>query len=213
MVDLPAPLGPTSATSCPGSASNEMSVRVNGCAPSASGSAGRSYRNETSRNVTRPWTSSWLSATRARLVPEGDRQIKVFEDAVEEGEGALDLDLDIEQLPEREEEPALQRREGDDIADGHRAAADDFPPGDQVDERGRDREKRADDHEEPAPDHLLRIWNPIRLLVLGPELGDLVRLPPKCLGQQHAADRERLFEDRRHVGQDRCVLDVTSRRA
>ena len=47
------------------------------------------------------------------LVFEGDRQIQILEDPIEEGEGALDLDLNIEQLAEREKEPALQRCEGD----------------------------------------------------------------------------------------------------
>ena len=48
-------------------------------------------------------------------------QLEVLEDAVEERERALDLDLDVEQLAEREEEPALQRGEGDDGADRWRA--------------------------------------------------------------------------------------------
>src|SRR6185436_13192810 len=85
---------------------------------------------------------------RARLVPERDRQIQVFEDPVEEREGAVDLDLDVHQLPEREEDAALLRGEGNDRADGHRAAIDDLPPRDQVDERGSNREEGADDHEE-----------------------------------------------------------------
>ena len=43
--------------------------------------------------------------------------LEVLEDAVEERQRALDLDLHVEQLAEREEEPALERREGDDVAD------------------------------------------------------------------------------------------------
>ena len=53
----------------------------------------------------------------AGAVGDLDRQVEVLEDAVEEGQRALDLDLDVEELAEREEEPALQRREGDDVAD------------------------------------------------------------------------------------------------
>ena len=71
---------------------------------------------ETSSKDSRPATSSRRSVTasgRRKL----DRQIEIFEDAIEEREGALDLDLNVEELTEREEEPALQRGEGDDIAD------------------------------------------------------------------------------------------------
>ena len=56
-----------------------------------------------------------------RAVGDLDREIEVFEDAVEERERALNLDLDAEQLPDREKEAALQRREGDDVADGQRS--------------------------------------------------------------------------------------------
>ena len=45
------------------------------------------------------------------------REVEVLEDAVEQRERALQLDLDVEQLAQREEEPALERREGDDVAD------------------------------------------------------------------------------------------------
>ena len=48
----------------------------------------------------------------------GDLRVhrEVLEDPVEQGERALDLDLHVEQLAEREEEPALEGRERDDDA-------------------------------------------------------------------------------------------------
>ena len=63
--------------------------------------------------------------------------LEVFEDAVEQGERTLDLDLDAEQLAEREEQPALQRRERDDVADRRcgRVVLDGQPAGQPVHER------------------------------------------------------------------------------
>ena len=43
--------------------------------------------------------------------------VEVLEDAVEERQRALHLDLHVEQLAQREEEPRLQRGEGHDVAD------------------------------------------------------------------------------------------------
>src|SRR5206468_1572295 len=40
-----------------------------------------------------------------RLLVQVDRQVEVLEDAIEEGERGLDVDPDVEQLPDREEEP------------------------------------------------------------------------------------------------------------
>ena len=62
-----------------------------------------------------PRPRRWLERGRAGFGPESDRQIEILEDSVEEGEGAVNLDLDIQHLPEREEEAALQRGEGDDV--------------------------------------------------------------------------------------------------
>ncbi len=67
--------------------------------------------------------------------------LEVLEDPVEQGEGALDLDLDAEQLTEREEEPALEGREGDDRAGrrGVGAAVGGQRAGQPVHERRHDR--------------------------------------------------------------------------
>ena len=52
-------------------------------------------------------------------------QVEVLEDAVEQRQRALHLDLDVEQLAEREEEPRLERGEGDDVADRGRVGRPD----------------------------------------------------------------------------------------
>ena len=43
--------------------------------------------------------------------------LEVLEDAVEQGQRSLDLDLHVQELPEREEEARLEGREGHDRAD------------------------------------------------------------------------------------------------
>ena len=143
---------------------------------------------------------------------EGDRvgrvhdpgvQLEVLEDPVEQRERALDLDLDVEQLAEREEEPALERRERDDVADRRRrrVAVDRQVAGQPVHERRRDAEDRADDHEEPAPDHRLADLELRQPPVEVAEAGDDVGLLAERLGQEHAADAQRLLGGRGHVGQ------------
>ena len=54
---------------------------------------------------------------RIRRVTDLVLHLQVLEDAVEERQRALDLDLHVEQLPNREEEATLQGGEGDDGAD------------------------------------------------------------------------------------------------
>ncbi len=126
---------------------------------------------------------------RIRRVGDLVRHLQVLEDPVEQGQRALDLDLDVEQLAEREEEAALQRGEGHDRADAdRRVALDDQRAGQQVDERRRDAEEDADHGEEPAADHLLpdlQVAQPPRLLG---ELLDAGPLLPERLRQQDAGD-------------------------
>ena len=54
---------------------------------------------------------------RPRSLDDVDRLVEVLEDAVEERQRALHLELDAEQAADREEEPRLQRRERDEDAD------------------------------------------------------------------------------------------------
>ena len=51
-----------------------------------------------------------------------DRQVEVLEDPVEQGERGLDVGADAEQRLDREQQPRLERREGDDGADRDRRA-------------------------------------------------------------------------------------------
>ena len=86
----------------------------------ADGTASVGYRNETSWKRTLPRTCRRVERDRVGRVDDLGVHLEVLEDPVEEGERALDLDLDVEQLAEREEQPALERRERDDRA-GDRA--------------------------------------------------------------------------------------------
>ena len=105
-----------------------------------------------------------LAADRRGLQRHGVRgvddlrlEVQVLEDPVEQRERALDLDLHVEQLAEREEQAALERGERDDVAGGRRGrvARRGERARQPVHERGHDREDRADDREEPAADHRL----------------------------------------------------------
>ena len=58
---------------------------------------------------------------RPRALVDVDRLVEVLEDAVEERERALHLDLDAEEAADREEQPRLQGGEGDERADRDRA--------------------------------------------------------------------------------------------
>ena len=68
----------------------------------------------------RPRTVVGLERHGVRRVDDLRVEVEVLEDPVEQRERALDLDLDVEQLAEREEQPALERRERDDVAGGRR---------------------------------------------------------------------------------------------
>ena len=129
--------------------------------------------------------------------------LEVLEDPVEQRQRALDLDLDPEQLTEREEEPALERGEGDDRAGRRRvgAAVGGQRPGQPVHERRHDAEDRADDHEEPAPDHRLADLESGQRLVLPPELVDRGLLLTERLRQQDPGDAQGLLGRGAHLGQ------------
>src|SRR5690606_36011747 len=64
-------------------------------------------------------------------------QVQVFEDAVEERQGSLDIDVHVQKLAERHEEPALQRGEGHDATNGHAGiTTGNRAAGHPVDQRG-----------------------------------------------------------------------------
>ena len=130
-------------------------------------------------------------------------QLQVLEDPVEQGERALDLDLDVEQLPEREEQARLQRGERDDVADRgrRRIVLDRQVAGEPIHERRRDREDRADDHEEPAPDHRLPHLQRGELAIELAEPIDGRLLLTERLRQQHPRDGQRLLGRGGHLGE------------
>ena len=127
-----------------------------------------------------------LERHRVGRVDDLGLHLEVLEDPVEQGERALDLDLDVEQLAEREEQPALERGERDDVADGRRrrVALDREIAGQPVHERRRDAEDRADDHEEPAADHRLADLERGQLRVERPEAVDRASCWPNVLASR-----------------------------
>jgi len=102
---------------------------------------------------------------RSGLVLDVMGHVEVVEDPVEEGEGAGDLDLYLEHLPDGEEQPALQGGEAHQGADRDGAnqrhtdrpavVAEEEVAGEEVDQRRRDREEGPDQGHEASADHLL----------------------------------------------------------
>src|SRR5581483_4366001 len=126
------------------------------------------------------------------LILDFNRQIKVLEDAVKQCQRALNLNLHVEQLADREEDSALERRECDDTTkrDSRVWVLNNLITGDQVDDCGRNREKSADEHEKPTPDHLLSHLKVGQLLVLSFKLVRRVFLASKGFDEQDAAHGE-----------------------
>src|SRR5579884_768534 len=138
------------------------------------------------------------------------RQIEVLEDSIEQGQCTLDIHLYRKQLPNWEEEPALEGGEGNDAtkADaGMQRIVNNLQPRNQVYNGRRNREECSDEHEEPAPNHLLAYLQISKVLVLFLELFLCQLLPTKGLHQQDTTDRERLLHHSRQRGQTLlCVL-------
>ena len=142
---------------------------------------------------------------RPRALDDVDRLVEVVEDAVEQRQRALHLELDTEEAADREEEPGLQGRERDERADrDHRGAARLRPAGEPVDERRHHCERHLDRGHHPAAGHPaahLEVGEPPRL---GREpLGEVAGAAHR-LAEQDARDRERLLHDRRDV----CERDL-----
>ena len=133
---------------------------------------------------------------RALGVDDVVRQVEVLEDALEERERRLHLDRGLQHLADREQQPGLQRGERDD-----RARAQVRVPGDQVDQRGRDREEGLHEREERAADHRLAHLQPGEAAVLVAVALDRVAAAVEHLRQQHARHRERLLRQRRELGE------------
>ena len=127
--------------------------RPTASAPAASGRVGAASRRRPATTAPRrvaeadvaeadagPRTAARSRATASGASTISGSSLEVLEDAVEQRERALDLDLDVEQLAEREEQPRLERRERDDVADRRRGrvALDRQVAGEPVHERRRD---------------------------------------------------------------------------
>ncbi len=147
---------------------------------------------------------------RVRPLDDVDGLVEILEDPVEERERALHLELHAEQAADREEEPGLEGREGDERADRDRvAAARDRPAGEEVDERGHHGERRLDRGHHPAARHPAPHLEPGEPLGLRLEAdGEVVRAAHR-LAEQDPGDRERLLDDRRDVRERRLPLGVT----
>src|SRR5262249_22438864 len=110
----------------------------------------------------------------ARAICDLVRHVEIFEYAIEEGQSPLKFDLNVEQLADWEEDPALQRGEGDQRANdlgsllwaSRVARAEGKVALEQIDERRHDGEEGGDKGEEPAPQHLLANLQTDKLLVL-----------------------------------------------
>ena len=137
----------------------------------------------------------------ARPLDDVDRLVEVVEDPVEQRERALHLELHAEQAADREEEPRLQGREGDERADRDRVGAPrDRPPGEQVDERRHHGERRLDRRHHPTPGHAaphLEAGEPLRLRIEN-RSGEVARATHR-LPEQDPRDRQRLLDERRDV--------------
>src|SRR5205807_304095 len=70
-------------------------------------------------------------------------QVQIFKDAVKEGQGTLNLDLDIEQLSNGEEQAALQGGESDDTSQGQACVRvlDNLPASNKIHNGGCDRKE------------------------------------------------------------------------
>src|SRR5579884_1477318 len=136
----------------------------------------------------------WINDQGAGLASDLDGKVEVLEDAVKQRQRPLNLYLNLQELSNGEEQPALQRGEGDDGTDGDTCmvpwwSAQDYPPRQVVHQRRRNRKERRDHHEEPTADHLLTQLEVRQPLILGPEPLSRAFLTPEHLGQEHAGDR------------------------
>src|SRR5947208_16308768 len=116
------------------------------------------------------------------------RQIEVLEDSIEQGQRTLDIYLNGKQLSNWEEEPTLERGESDDATEADASVqriVNNLQSCDQIHDGRRNREERPDEHEEPAPDHLLPYFQVGEILILFLELVLGQFLPTEGLHQQN----------------------------
>src|SRR6266516_2183237 len=137
-----------------------------------------------------------------RFILDFNRQIQVLKDAIKQSQCSLNIHLDIQQLPDGEEKPALQSRKSDDTAesDSRVGVVNDLQTCYKIDNGWRDRKEDANEHEKPTSYHLLTYFQvgQVLILLLKPILS--IFLAPESLRQKDAADGERFL----HHGGERC---------
>lgn len=133
---------------------------------------------------------------------EVDGRVEVLEHAREQRERALHLDAEAQQGDHRHEQARLQRGEGDERADGDEPGALRVGvAGDPVDERRHRGECELHRRHPPAARHRgadLEVGDVARRL---PEVAAQIRAAAHRPAEHDPADRERLLDHRRHVGE------------
>ena len=167
------------------------------------------------RKRTRAADRRRLEVDRVGRVDDLGVQLEVLEDPVEQRERALDLDLDVEQLAEREEQPALERREGDDVAGASARRGCRWRPcvpASQYTNAGMIQKIVPMIMKNQRPTIAWRIWS-----TASARLSTLNRsIDRSCcaerLGQQDPRHRQRLLGHGAHLGEATWVSPLTSRR-
>src|SRR5439155_21448933 len=128
---------------------------------------------------------------RVRALDDIGRKIEVFEDPLEQRQRRLDVDVDGQELVDRNEQTVLVRRERDDVAE-REPAADDLVAADEPDHGRRRGPEGLDGHEEPAADHRLADPDATIVVAYAGETADLVVVAPEDLYELRAGDAEGL---------------------
>ena len=131
-------------------------------------------------------------------VDDVGHHVEVLEDPVEQGQRRAQLHRDLQQLPDREVQPGLERGEGHDGAGRDGGAVRQQQAGDEVDRRRGDRQERLHHGVEALADHLLAELEVGQALVLLPVAGDVAQLAAEHLGQQHPGHRQGFLADGAH---------------
>src|SRR5207247_2118945 len=127
---------------------------------------------------------------------------KYSKDAIKQGQSPLKLHLNVEQLPQWQEEPELKCRKGYHTAQrdvGRYGVLNYLKTSHRVDNGRGQGAERAHQHEEPLSDHVLSHFQVGQFLIFRLETLAHVGLASIRLDQEDATDRERLL----HQGSER----------
>ena len=147
----------------------------------------------------RDFASDVVRVDAERVIAISDARLEVdqFEDPSEQCERRLDVDRHLQELVDREQQPALQSRECHQCP-RREVAVSALKPGHEIDQRRADPEERLRDGEERSADNRLPDLQIGLVGVLGAVASDLVLLASEHLGQQDPGYREGLLSDRAH---------------